>query len=306
MAFEHELQVATALAKDAGALILKYFGQPVPQEQKADDSPVTKADKEANALIVAGLEAAFPDDLIIAEESELPSERTKARRVWSVDPLDGTKEFIDHLEMYVVMIGLAVDGEAILGVVYQPNQDWLCVGGPDGASMTKNGDNLPVKLTTRDSIDDTTLCVSRSHPSRTLNEIAGRYTNVTMLPVGSVGLKIAHVLAGDADAYISTADRMKEWDTCAPKQFSAQQAGSSLTALGHLFATTKRISSSPTASSRQMAACTMLSGESWSRCVKAAAGRDVNPSNNGQKLQFADASSSAGSRALSSRRAEDA
>ena len=78
MAFEHELQVATALAKDAGALILKYFGQPVPQEQKADDSPVTRADKEANALIVAGLEAAFPDDLIIAEESELLSNGTNA------------------------------------------------------------------------------------------------------------------------------------------------------------------------------------------------------------------------------------
>ena len=218
MAFEHELEVATALAKDAGALILKYFGQPVPQEQKADDSPVTRADKEANALIVAGLEAAFPDDLIIAEESELPSARNNARRVWSVDPLDGTKEFIDHLEMYVVMIGLAIDGEAVLGVVYQPNQDWLCVGGPNGASMTKDGGaDLPIKLTARDTIDDTTLCVSRSHPSRTLNEIAGRYSNVTMLPVGSVGLKIAHVLAGDADAYISTADRMKEWDTCAPE-----------------------------------------------------------------------------------------
>jgi len=217
MAFEHELQVATDLAKEAGSLILKYFGQPVPQEQKADDSPVTKADKEANALIVKGLRAAFPDDLIIAEESELPTERKDARRVWSVDPLDGTKEFIDHLEMYVVMIGLAIDGEAVLGVVYQPNQDWLCVGSPSGASMTKGGAPLPICLTDRSTISDTTLCVSRSHPSKTLNEIAGRHDNVTMLPVGSVGLKIAHVLAGDADAYISTADRMKEWDTCAPE-----------------------------------------------------------------------------------------
>ena len=76
---------------------------------------------------MAELEAAFPDDLIIAEESELPSARTNARRVWSVDPLDGTKEFIDHLEMYVVMIGLAIDGEAVLRLSAKPGLA-LCRG----------------------------------------------------------------------------------------------------------------------------------------------------------------------------------
>ena len=232
MAFDHELSIATDLAREAGALVLNYFGKSVPQEQKEDDSPVTKADKEANALIVDGLRRAFPHDLIIAEESELPTERADARRVWSVDPLDGTKEFIDNLEMFVVMIGLAIDGEAVLGVVYQPNQDWLCVGAPGQARMTKGGVPLPIRLTNRSSIDNTTLCVSRSHPSKTLTGIAGRYENVTMLPVGRVGLKIAHVLAGDADAYVSMADRMKEWDTCAPEAILRAAGGLMTDCLG--------------------------------------------------------------------------
>ena len=232
MAFDHELSIATDLAREAGAVVLKYFGKSVPQEQKEDDSPVTMADKEANALIVDGLRRAFPDDLIIAEESEIPTERAHARRVWSVDPLDGTKEFIDNLEMFVVMIGLAIDGEAVLGVVYQPNQDWLCVGAPGHARMTRKGEPLPIRLTERSTIHNTTLCVSRSHPSRTLNGIASRYDNVTMLPVGSVGLKIAHVLAGDADAYVSMADRMKEWDTCAPEAILRAAGGLMTDCLG--------------------------------------------------------------------------
>ena len=92
---------------------------------------------------MAGLEQFFPMTSS-SPKTELPSARTNARRVWSVDLLDGTKEFIDHLEMYVVMIGLAIDGEAVL-VVYQPNQDGS-VSGAEWRTMTKNGADLPIKL----------------------------------------------------------------------------------------------------------------------------------------------------------------
>src|SRR6185503_7074170 len=126
--FDRELRVACELARTAGAAILQQYEGPLHIKQKysADDAePVTQADMIANELIVTGLKREFPDDGILAEESVDTERRLAKSRVWMVDPLDGTNGFIDGNGDFAVQIGLAEDGECVLGVVYQPLPDVL-------------------------------------------------------------------------------------------------------------------------------------------------------------------------------------
>src|SRR5688572_7037734 len=121
--YDHELRSACELARTAGAAILELYEGPINVEQKAyndDLEPVTQADRIANELIVAGLKREFPNDGILAEESVDTKRRLEKSRVWMVDPLDGTNGFIDGNGDFAVQIGLAEEGECVLGVVYLP------------------------------------------------------------------------------------------------------------------------------------------------------------------------------------------
>ena len=126
--FSHQLQTACSLAKQAGHLILGIYDTDFSVSYKGEADPVTEADRRANDLIVEGLQREFPQDLIVAEESAPPTEASISDYVWYVDPLDGTKEFISKNGEFSVMIGLALKGQACLGVVYRPDQDMLYTG----------------------------------------------------------------------------------------------------------------------------------------------------------------------------------
>lgn len=121
--YQHELQAAVELARAAGAAILELYDRPIEVLQKFgldEREPVTLADRIANELIVDAIHRQFPDDGMLAEESIDTERRLGKRRVWMVDPLDGTNGFIDGNGDFAVQIGLAEDGAAVLGVVYQP------------------------------------------------------------------------------------------------------------------------------------------------------------------------------------------
>ena len=122
-AYNRELSIALALARQAGAAILDFYEGPLDIQQKAgadDREPVTQADKVANEIIVERLLQEFPDDGILAEESIDTAHRLDKSRVWMIDPLDGTNGFIDGNGDFAVQIGLTENGECVLGVVYQP------------------------------------------------------------------------------------------------------------------------------------------------------------------------------------------
>src|SRR6266550_7594572 len=127
--YEREIEVATELARQAGAVLLEHYYSPFRVEQKVNAQneleEVTAADREANELIVGRLQKEFPDDGILAEESVDSEHRLDRNRVWLIDPMDGTKNFIARDGDFAVQIGLAVGGESIAGVVYQPVRDVL-------------------------------------------------------------------------------------------------------------------------------------------------------------------------------------
>ncbi|MBT6177134.1 MAG: 3'(2'),5'-bisphosphate nucleotidase CysQ [Deltaproteobacteria bacterium] len=220
-----ELETAIELARAAGAIIMNHYAQGTEVEIKGDDSPVTVADKDANELIVKGLREAFPDDAILAEESTDDLARQGYRRLWCVDPLDGTREFIDKNGMFVVMIGLAIDGEAKAGVVYQPTEDLLMWGADGMSGVIHNGEDIQHGVTGCSTPQDASMVVSRSHRSSTVTAVAERLGVKNEKPLGSVGLKVAYIVMGKAEMYLSTSDRMMEWDTCAPEAILRASGG---------------------------------------------------------------------------------
>ena len=122
---EHELDVAMNLARRAGDVIMQYYHTGVAVDRKNGDEPVTAADRAADDLIVTGLRVEFPGDGLLTEESEDDPSRLEKDRVWIVDPLDGTTEFIDETGEFAVQIALAIFGQPMVGVVYQPTSKQL-------------------------------------------------------------------------------------------------------------------------------------------------------------------------------------
>src|SRR5262245_30371990 len=121
MDYRAELQIAEAAARAAGELIRAHYERGgVPVETKSDDSPVTQADKDANEKILELLAAAFPADAILSEETPDSDDRLVHRRVWIIDPLDGTKDFVNRSGEFSVHVGFSDGGEAVVGAVYQP------------------------------------------------------------------------------------------------------------------------------------------------------------------------------------------
>ena len=112
------LENVKRIAKQAGDAIMFYYGKDLPVEYKAQDSPLTKADIESNKIIVQELEKY--DYGILSEELADDKSRINKERVWIVDPMDGTSDFVKHTNEFAVMIGLVENGKPIFGVVYMP------------------------------------------------------------------------------------------------------------------------------------------------------------------------------------------
>ena len=127
---EKELEVARRLAREAGSILMGFYKGDAQVEWKGHDDPVTIADHAANEMLVRELAKAFPNDAILSEEAEDDKTRLTSDRVWMVDPMDGTKQFIEKLDEFAVMIGLAVAGEPKVGVVYNPATDRMFYAAP--------------------------------------------------------------------------------------------------------------------------------------------------------------------------------
>lgn len=214
---EHELHLVENLVREAGQLVGHFYETGTAVHWKGHDDPVTAADRAANEHLVKGLQTLFPGDGILAEESVDDLSRLSRHRVWLVDPLDGTKEFVSQIDEFSIMVGLAIDGVPALGVVYQPVQDLLLRGIPGAlAQSVQHGSTQPLAVS---NITDPTvmrLVASRSHRDPLVDGVRRRLGLTRDRPSGSVGLKVGLLATGQCDLYIHPAPGLKEWDTCAP------------------------------------------------------------------------------------------
>jgi 3'(2'), 5'-bisphosphate nucleotidase len=228
--FTRELTVAAHIAREAGELVRGYHGRNLVVENKAGDEPVTEADRAANELIVSRLSQAFPADAVLSEELPDDGARIGRHRVWMVDPIDGTSDFIQGDTGFVVMIGLAIGGRPTVGAVAHPLSRKVYAGivgqgawveEPDGARQAIHTSSI-----TRPP--DIRLVASKNHRSTRVDAIKRSLGITDELNVGSIGLKIGLVSEASRDLYVYGGGRTKIWDTCGP-QAVLEAAGGKMT-----------------------------------------------------------------------------
>ncbi len=220
MNYDVLIPVIRRLALEAGDKIMEIYGQDdFDVKSKSDNSPVTAADEAADALISAGLRAAFPDVMLVTEE-QAATHSTTGDTFLIVDPLDGTKEFVHRRGDFTVNIALVEGGVPTRGVVYAPAKGRMFFTRADGQSVEETGaldrdavgDVTPMHVA--DS-DNTALMVvaSKSHRDQATDDYINKYSVQDMKSAGS-SLKFCLVATGEADIY-PRVGRTMEWDTAA-------------------------------------------------------------------------------------------
>ncbi|WP_089902057.1 3'(2'),5'-bisphosphate nucleotidase CysQ [Loktanella fryxellensis] len=213
--------VMRRLALQAGDRIMEIYDSPdFEVRTKSDDSPVTAADEAADAIISDGLRAAFPDVALVTEE-QAASHGVTATTFLIVDPLDGTKEFVQRRGDFTVNIAYVVDGVPVRGVVYAPAKGRLFYTAADGQSVEETGDfakdapGATTPLSVNATPDNAALMVvaTKSHRDQATDDYIARYGVRDMTSAGS-SLKFCLVAVGEADLY-PRLGRTMEWDTAA-------------------------------------------------------------------------------------------
>jgi len=214
------------IAAEAGAVVMRHYGTSEARA-KDDRSPVTDADEEAEALILAQLAEHFPGVPVVAEEMMAAgAEVAAASHFFLVDPLDGTREFLSGNGEFTVNIAEVKDGVPVMGVVYAPAKNRLFVGGLEDGAFEMAGDLSGVRaIAVRATPADGLVAVgSRSHNDAKTEEFLKQFVVKNFVSAGS-SLKFCLVAAGEADLY-ARAGRTMEWDTAAGQAVLLAAGGS--------------------------------------------------------------------------------
>src|SRR3989338_7839852 len=195
--FSDELETAVKAAKEAGAIIVALFGKDYRIEEKSKGNPVTTADLEANRRIQEIIRQRYPKDGWLSEEDKDDTSRLRAARVWVIDPIDGTKEFIEGVPQFAVSIGLVLEGLPVLGIVYNPAKEKLYHAVKGGGALL-NG--RPIHVCQRQEMQGASLLVSRSEPRRKFQPFADM---CRLEPMGSIAYRLAMVAGGEGDGTLT-------------------------------------------------------------------------------------------------------
>ncbi|MFM9851412.1 MAG: 3'(2'),5'-bisphosphate nucleotidase CysQ [Sphingomonadaceae bacterium] len=193
---ESDVRLAARLAGEAGEILLALQRS----GNFSGDGLGDEGDRAANAYLIRALREARPEDALLSEEEKDSDARLSARRVWIIDPLDGTREYREGRSDWAVHVALAIDGVAIVGAVAMPALGKTYSSG-DRNRLSKP--NKPLKM-----------LVSRTRPAPEAVAVA-KALGAELLPMGSAGAKAMAVVRGDADIYLHTGGQY-EWDNCAP------------------------------------------------------------------------------------------
>ena len=214
------LDSVSDIARRAGKAIMEVYQQDFDVEHKCDGSPLTKADMAAHNLIKSALHQLTPDIPLLSEESRdiAWDDRSKWQTYWLVDPLDGTKEFVNRNGEFTVNIALISGHRPIMGVVYAPVYDILYVGCEGSGASRKEKDGPEMQISVRQfSGECPTLVASRSHRGEALEQVIERinakHGDADILSMGS-SFKLCLVAEGKADLY-PRLGLTSEWDTAA-------------------------------------------------------------------------------------------
>lgn len=219
MMLQHALDAAQDAAQRAGAVILSYYTSQYTVHSKGRDNPVTSADLAANRVLHATLHEALPHAGWLSEESADDPARLQKEYVWIIDPIDGTKEFIQGIDEFVVVVALVAHQEVVVAVTYNPVREEM-LSACRGHGAFCNGQ--PIHVSDRQQLPGALVLASRSETGRGEWE---RFRDILRVqPLGSVAYKLANVAQGKGDLTFSLVPK-NEWDICAGTLLVSEAGG---------------------------------------------------------------------------------
>jgi 3'(2'), 5'-bisphosphate nucleotidase len=201
-----DVELAARLAEAAGRVALAVRDSGIWSGAALGDA----GDRMTNALIMGGLAAARPEDAVLCEECADVGVRAEAKRVWIVDPLDGTREYREGLEDWAVHVALTQGGRPVAAALAVPARGWLL----RSDSVSRPFDGAQDRLRSKRAEDELRMVVSRTRAPAEAARVAAAI-GAELVPMGSAGAKAAAVIRGEADIYFH-AGGQNEWDNCAP------------------------------------------------------------------------------------------
>jgi 3'(2'), 5'-bisphosphate nucleotidase len=234
------LEAMIRIASEAATLVEQVYRTPFTVDYKGPRDPVTEADRRANDLICTRLAAEFPGVPIVAEESNpdtFEGFRT-APEVFFVDPVDGTNEFIERNDEFVVMIGFIAGDNATHGVIHAPvpGVAWSGSSTTPAIEIDRDGNRSPLRVSDVRTLTSARVVSSRSHRSARLEKVLNELGVREIVARGSAGLKGAEVARGKAELYLAPYYAGKRWDACASDALVAAAGGRVSDAFGETIA----------------------------------------------------------------------
>ncbi len=207
---QKELEIAVQAAKEAGKIVMEYYRGSYNIHEKSPNNPVTTADLMANHRIREIIYDTFPDDGWLSEETEDSPDRLAKSRVWVVDPIDGTEEFIAGIPEFAISIALVVEGTPVIGVLHNPATAELFYAYTGGGAFC-NG--TPIRCSSDRTLKQASMLVSQTEHRKGV--LAGLVPLVGKIQyIGSVTYKLARLATGAGDLYVTVRPK-NEWDFCA-------------------------------------------------------------------------------------------
>ncbi len=227
------LTVARSVGWEAANILQSYYHQTGDRNlevQYKQDEPVTVADVAVNQYILEKLQAALgTDDFAYISEETYTNEQAKQEWAWIIDPLDGTRDFIEKTGEYAIHIALVKETRPVLAVVAVPELEkiYYATKGSGAFAETRDGQTFPLQVSSRERLEDLTVVVSRSHRNERLDYLLQQLPCQNQKAVGSVGCKIATIVEQRADVYISLSGKSapKDWDIAAPELILTEAGG---------------------------------------------------------------------------------
>lgn len=226
-----ELELGILAAQKAGIDVLEVYSKTFSTQMKKDDSPITKADIKSNKTINQILNRS--QHVILSEEGKDDLQRLEEDTIWIVDPLDGTTDFVNRTGEFTIMISLVKKAKPVLGIIYWPTEKILYVAQKDqGAFRHQNNKWEKICVSNTTEISQCKVVGSRHHLSEEEKLLIKRLGITSFTSIGS-SLKVGKVSSGEADAYITTTNKMKEWDSCASYCIVTEAGGKMTDMLGN-------------------------------------------------------------------------
>ena len=203
---------------EAGDRVREIYESDFEVSKKDDNSPITKADLESNKIIRAALEkTGIP---ILSEEDVDDKSRLNSDKIWIVDPLDGTTDFVNRTGEFTIMVGLVENHVPVMGLIYWPTKQKLYYAERGMGAFCSHSDTVEeciweaISVRETQNLEDCLALVSRHHLSDREKKILDHLKITHTASIGS-SLKVMEISSGMADVYLTTTNKMKQWDTCA-------------------------------------------------------------------------------------------